>query len=92
MIPKNFPEVNAVYGADQKEYNPLPVFKTNDGQIVTCWLLSEDEIKQITETRELYISVMTFGHPLQPLFVTTNRDHVIGKGNTNENNAENNNV
>ncbi len=43
MEPKKFPQVNAVFGADQPEYKPLPALITSDGYVVMCFQLSEDE-------------------------------------------------
>lgn len=56
MEPKKFPQVNAVFGADQPEYKPLPALITSDGYVVMCFQLSEDEKKRVTETGEIWIS------------------------------------
>lgn len=45
MEPKKSPQVNAVFGADQPEYKPLPALITSDGYVVMCFQLSEDEKK-----------------------------------------------
>ena len=40
MKPIEFPEQNCVYAKDQPEYLPLPVHKTEDGMVVSCWRLT----------------------------------------------------
>lgn len=77
MTPKHFPEVNVIYAKDQPEYNPLPVYKDDKGTIVSCWELSDEEIEQIKTNKYLWLSVMTFNQPLQPLFLTTNKEDIL---------------
>lgn len=79
MQPKDFKETNVVFGKDQPEYKPLPVYRTEDGKIISCWELSDDEIEKIKETKCLYLSMMTFGQPLQPVYLTVDKDEVIVK-------------
>lgn len=43
MIPIEFPEQNCVYAKDQPEYLPLPVHKTPDGMVISCWALTWDK-------------------------------------------------
>lgn len=62
-----------VFGANQPEYIPLPaerVGKPQTGQINTCWALSPDELKRVQETGVIYVSLLTFGQPLQPVLVS----------------------
>lgn len=77
MKPIEFSEQNTVYAKDQPEYTPLPVLKNEEGDVVSCWELSEEEIKQIVETKQLYIKVKTFNHPLQPIFCSVLKDDLI---------------
>ena len=73
MQPLNFDGANIVFGANQPEYQPLPaefVGKPETGQINTCWELSPDELKQIQETGKIWVSILTFGQPLQPVLVS----------------------
>jgi hypothetical protein len=76
MKPIKFDGVNVVFGANQPEYQPLPaerVGKPKTGQINTCWELSQDELKQIQETGKIWLSVLTFGQPLQPVLVSIDK-------------------
>ena len=71
MEPKIFPQVNALFGADQPEYKPLPALQTSDGYVVMCFQMTEEEKKKIAETGEIWISLLTGGGSLQPIYVTT---------------------
>lgn len=69
MKPVEFKEQNVVYAKDQKEYMPLPALKFEDGTVNTCWKMSWKELLKIVRTRKVWVSVMTFNKPLQPLLV-----------------------
>ncbi len=77
MEPKHFPQVNAIYGADQPEYKPLPALLTSDGYSVVCFQATEEERKKIAETGEIWISLFTGGGALQPIYITTNPDELF---------------
>jgi len=70
MIPIHFKEENCIYAKDQPEYQPLPAHRDEAGIVVTCWQLTTEEKKVIAETGVIYISLLTFNLPLQPLSVT----------------------
>lgn len=80
MEPVNFEGVNIVYGANQPEYKPLPAErrvpqKTDRffGEILTCWELTPEEIKRVQETGKIWLSVLTFGQPLQPVLMSAEK-------------------
>lgn len=73
MKAKEFKEANVVYGENQPQYLPLPAHKTEEGQAIFCFELDEEERKQIAETGELWVSLLTFNKPLQPILLTTNK-------------------
>lgn len=73
MKPIKFEETNAVYGAKQPEYEPLPAHKADDGTVTTCWELSPEELKQIQETGVIWLSLLTFNQPLQPILLRTEK-------------------
>lgn len=75
MEPVNFEAANVVFGANQPEYKPLPAEMRpgQSGEIVTCWELSPDELKQIQETGKIWVSLLTFGQPLQPVLVSVDK-------------------
>ena len=67
MNPIKFKECNVTFAKDQPEYLPLPAYKTDDGDITTCWELNNHDIEQLMETRKLYLQILTFNKPLQPI-------------------------
>ena len=77
MRQKEFKEVNVIYGENQPEYIPLPAHRTGDGQAVFCFELDEEERKRITETGELWVSMLTFNQPLQPILITTKKSDLF---------------
>ncbi len=79
MKPVNFDGANVVFGANQPEYIPLPaerVGKPETGQINTCWELSPEELKMVQETGKIWVSLLTFGQPLQPVMVSVYKPDV----------------
>lgn len=90
MKPVKFEESNTVFGKDQPEYMPLPALvkpfiigKGDDaavypkGIVVSCWELSEEELAEVAKTGRIYLSVLTFGQPIQSCFITTKKEDVI---------------
>lgn len=77
MTPKTFSEVNVIYAKDQPEYNPLPVYKDEKGTLVSCWELTDEEIERIKMNKCIWLSVMTFNQPLQPMFMTANKSELF---------------
>jgi len=79
MKPIKFNECNVTYGNNQSEYMPLPAYLENGekGQVVTCWELTDEEIENIVKTKKIYHSQLTFNSPLQPIFITVNKEDVF---------------
>ena len=82
MQPRNVDYPDAPEGArviivaeNQPEYLPLPVLRLPNGEVLSRWVLSDDERKLIAETGEMYLTVCTFNHPdgLQPVMLTVER-------------------
>ena len=67
MDPCPFPEQNVVFAKDQEEYQKLPAFRTSDGQVTSCWRLSWRERLALLIRGRLWLSVLTFNQPLQPI-------------------------
>lgn len=82
MKPKDFPGRNVIFAEDQPEYQQLPamLLPGTDGEVISCWELTDDEIAAITKNRCLYISQLCFtrineegfliNNPLQPILPT----------------------
>lgn len=70
MEARSFKEANVKFAENQEEYITLPAYREEhdpNGEIVTSFKLSEDEIKQVVETGTIYLRVLTFKQPLQPI-------------------------
>lgn len=73
MKPTEFEGHNVVFAKDQPQYEPLPAFvdpKDPNSEVISCWELSEDDLKKINETGKIYLSMWTFNNPLQPIRLT----------------------
>lgn len=71
---------HVVYAADQPEYQPLPVWKKPQGEVVSRWRLTWRERLAILLGRDLYLEVLTFGRPLQPLYPTLSEAEALWPG------------
>lgn len=67
MKPISFKGQNIVFGEGQPEYQPLPALKLPDGEVYTCWELSEEEIVKVVANKCIYFKQLTFNNPLQPI-------------------------
>ncbi len=70
MKPIEFPEANVTFAKDQPEYEPLPAYKKpNDpqGLVVVKFELSPEEMGEIFQNGTIYLSMLTFNQPLQPI-------------------------
>ena len=61
-IGKGQPQHNVIHAM------PIP---GPEGEIICCFELSDEELKQIIETKKIYYARWTFGHPLQPMRLFT---------------------
>lgn len=55
-----------VYAKDQPQYLPLPVVKSTDGDVVSCWQLSARERLALLFGGRVWLTLKTFNDPLQP--------------------------
>lgn len=67
MKPISFKGQNVIFGANQPEYLPLPALRMPDGEVYTCWELSEEEIESVVKNKCLFFKQLTFNEPLQPI-------------------------
>ncbi len=78
MKPLKFPEQNVVYAENQPEYIPLPAYrKVETGEVVFCMGLSFKERIKLLFTGKVWVSLLTFGGPLTPSFLTTDKSELI---------------
>ena len=72
MNPIEFAEQTTTFAKDQPEYSPLPAHITADGMEVTsCWRMSWRERFRVLWTGRVYLTLLTFGQPLQPQKIQT---------------------
>jgi hypothetical protein len=68
IIPgKNLPVTT--YVENQPEYQPLPVWRDNDGTVLSRWHCSWRERFRILITGDVFLWQLTFNKPLQPVNV-----------------------
>ena len=81
MKPVEFKEQNIVIAKDQPEYIPLPAHIVNETQtrIITVWQMSFFERFRVLFTGRIILSLMTFGKPVQPIHMVTNKWKMLNK-------------
>lgn len=67
MKPITFAQANTTYAKDQPPYLPLPAYKTEDGIVISCWQLSLLERLKLLIAGRIYVKMLTFNKPLQPI-------------------------
>lgn len=60
-----------VYAKDQPEYLPLPAHRTEDGCVTTRWKLTWQERLRVLFMGNIYLQLLTFNTPLQPVMLST---------------------
>jgi len=71
VFAERLPEV--IFAKDQPEYIALPAVRIegDEGEIITRWELADDDRARLAAGGSVYLSVWTFGQPLQPVRLTT---------------------
>lgn len=61
--------IETVYAKDQAEYLPLPsvVLDQPNRPVITRWRLDTDERVKVIFGGDIVLTLLTFGHPLQPV-------------------------
>jgi hypothetical protein len=59
---------------DQTAYSPLVAARYDDGVLLTRWRMNEADRAKVAAGEDLYIAVMTFGGPIQPMSVQIGDD------------------
>ena len=76
MKPVKFKEANMTYAENQPEYLPLPVHKTKEGEVISCWKLSLMERLRVLFAGNVWLSSLK---PLQPQFITVKKSDMFDK-------------
>lgn len=76
VIPgENFTET--IIAEHQDEYQNLPAIKVEPGMLITRWELTFRDRLRLLFGGSVYLWIMTFGQPLQPLLMQTERPPLV---------------
>ncbi len=68
MNPVSFKEQNCIIHESGEHYLPLPAYcDPYEGEVISCWDLDEDELEQVLKTGKIWLRMLTFNQPLQPI-------------------------
>lgn len=67
MKPLEFSTQNAVFGENQSNVERLPSWLLDNGQVISVWELTDEELKLIKKTKKVWLSQHTFNRTLQPV-------------------------
>ena len=79
-----FEECNCTFAENQPEYLPLPAHKSKDGIVTSCWGLSLRQRLRLLFSGRMFLQIMTFNKPLQPLKITINKPDLTDEAPTTE--------
>lgn len=80
MEPCKFDGANVVFGAAQPEYIPLPAqVNPKSGVVLTCWKLTPEEVKKVQETGVIWVEMLTFNQPLQPIRLDVDKPDICAE-------------
>jgi hypothetical protein len=65
------------FANDQPEYPQLPAFRDENGVVLTRWRLTWGERFRILLSGNLWLTVRTFGRPLQPVKLSAGPSELI---------------
>lgn len=65
------------FAEDQPEYIPLPALRFNDGLVVTRWDLTIGERLRILFGGSIFLGLLTFNKPIQPIKLSTSIQEVV---------------
>jgi hypothetical protein len=78
MKPIQFDQCNKVFGEHQPEVNPLPALQTKNGDVVTCWELTPEEVEVVKQTGKIWLFVkLPPNQLLQPLYMTVDKNELL---------------
>lgn len=78
MKPIEFPEQNALATSEDANVQPLPCRISKDGtQVISCWELTEADFERLKRKPRIYVSQMTYGGAIPPLFLTSDNNDLF---------------
>lgn len=72
-VPVDFAGSNITIGpgrGTEDRVGPLRAFRSTSGEVLSRHKLSPAEIEQIVKSGDVWVSQMTFNHPLQPIMIS----------------------
>lgn len=77
--PDSVPGRAVVLGREQPEYQALAAWRLDDelGTIVTRWQLTPEDRAAIAAGADVYITLLTFDQPLQPIAVALDPKEIL---------------
>ena len=62
-----------VYAKEQPEYLPLRTLKSQEdsGRVISRWTLTDEQRKAVAEGADIFLMLLTFHWPLQPIQIAT---------------------
>lgn len=78
MKPVKFKHCNATFAEGQEDYQKLPalVIETDERPVISCFSLSFVERLQVLIFGRVWLCLLTFGAPLQPVKISPYRDKI----------------
>lgn len=70
-----------IYAKNQPPYKPLRtlVYETypnsGDIRVMSRWTLTPEQRKEISEGADIYLTLLTFGRPLQPILMAIEKEN-----------------
>ena len=78
MKPIEFPEQNTLAKSEDVNVQPLPCRISEDGtQVISCWELTEADFERLKRKPRIYVSQMTYGGAIPPLFLTSDNNDLF---------------
>lgn len=78
MKPIEFPEQNIIAKSNDENVKPLPIYFSEESMsAVSCWEVTDEDIERMKSTHKIYLSQMTFGGPIQPVYITSDKSEII---------------
>ena len=76
-----FKQQNIIIAEDQEEYKSLPALRVDDryNTMITCMGLSWRERIRVFFTGIIWVSEMTFGKPITPRYMSTEKEKVFAQ-------------
>ena len=72
MNPIEFPQQTTVWAKNQPPYRPLPSY-TDERETISLWRLTWRERFAVLFGRDLWLTLLTFQRPLQPIRINVGR-------------------